>query len=55
MFLFKVNNLIFIILPLILILSFFVKKNKNKLTIEKWELEEDLDHLYKDKENKDHD
>ena len=50
MFLFNRFNLIFMFLPLILILGYIYKRYKNRLLLEKWELEELLEDLHKDDE-----
>ena len=40
MFLLKSSNILFISLPLILVIGYFIKRRKNKIILEKWEEEE---------------
>ena len=44
-FLLSSNKYLYIILPFILILGFIFKKYKNKLKLEQWAIEEEIDNL----------
>ena len=40
MFLLKSSNILFISLPLILVIGYFIKRRKNKIILEQWAEEE---------------
>ena len=42
MFLLKTSNLIFIIMPLLVIIGYLIKRRHNKITIKNWEKEETI-------------
>lgn len=43
MFLLKSSNILFISLPIILVIGFFLRRNKNRLILNKWEEEEKIE------------
>ena len=45
MFLLKTRNLTFIMLPIILVIGFYLKRKRSKLILQKWETEEALEDL----------
>jgi len=51
MFLLKSSNILFISLPIILVIGFFVRRHKNRLILEKWEKEEQLEYDEVDENN----
>jgi len=48
MFLLQTSNLVFVVLPVILVAGYYLMRRRNRKKVRLWELEEELDDLYRE-------